>query len=132
MARQQREYCRVYFYFIIKRKRGVGVIGRNWRQTTFILPLVEPSVKFCWTAYLVYRAELRGFDISILEQILRYSEEKYFDTATRRMVAVGKHRCDLVMIPYDITDDLTVTPITVHATTRQQVAYRIKSGRFKN
>ena len=88
-------------------------------------------MKVFWTKYLIYRAELRGFDISILEHILRYSEEKYFDTATRRMVAVGKHRGNLVMIPYDITDDLTVTPVTVHATTRQQVAYRIKSGRFQ-
>jgi hypothetical protein len=88
-------------------------------------------VEIFWTKYLVYRAELRGFDISILEQILRYSEEKYFDTATRRMVAIGKHRDNLVMIPYDITDDLMVTPVTVHATTKQQVAYRIKSGRFQ-
>lgn len=83
-----------------------------------------------WTKYLIYRAELRGFELPQLEQILRYTEERYFDTVTHRMVAVGKHLDYLVMIPYDIADDQTVTPVTVHATSRQQVAYRLKSGRF--
>lgn len=83
-----------------------------------------------WTKYLVFRAELRSFEVPLLEQFLRYTEERYFDTVTHRMVAVGKHRDYLVMIPYDIADDQTITPVTVHATTRQQVAYRIKSDRF--
>lgn len=83
-----------------------------------------------WTKYLIYRAELRGFEVPQLEQILRYTEERYFDTVTHRMVAVGKHRDYLVMIPYDIADDQTITPVTVHATSRQQVAYRLKSRRF--
>jgi hypothetical protein len=87
-------------------------------------------VNIIWTKYLVFRAELRDFEVPLLEQILRYTEERYFDTVTHRMVAVGKHRDYLVMIPYDIADDQTITPVTVHATTRQQVTYRLKSGRF--
>jgi hypothetical protein len=35
------------------------------------------------------------------------------------------------MIPHEIGEDSTITPITIHATTRQQINYRIKSGRFK-
>ena len=84
-----------------------------------------------WTKYLKYRSELRGFDLLLLEDILRHSDERYFDTATHRAVVVGKHGDTLVMIPYDCAQDDTFTPVTVHATTRQQVAYRLRSGRFK-
>ena len=43
-----------------------------------------------WTAYLRYRADLRGFDLAELERILRFGEERYFDTATGRNVVVGR------------------------------------------
>jgi hypothetical protein len=84
-----------------------------------------------WTKYLLYRTELRGFEVSLLEEIVRYTHERYFDTVTHRRVAVGRHRGTLVMIPYDITDDQTITPVTVHVTSRQQINYRLKSGRFR-
>jgi hypothetical protein len=45
------------------------------------------------------------------------------------MIAIGKHDNRLVMIPYEITAD-AITPITVHATTRQQIKFRLKTGRF--
>ena len=35
-----------------------------------------------WTEYFKYRARLRGFDLAIIEEIVRFSEERYFDTAT--------------------------------------------------
>jgi len=41
-----------------------------------------------WTDYLKYRAELRGFDLLIVERVLRFSEERYFDTVTGRQVVI--------------------------------------------
>jgi len=64
---------------------------------------------------------------------LRFCEERYFDTATHRMVVVGKHDKFLVMIPYDKIEDEggeLITPVTVHATSRQQIKFRLNSGRF--
>jgi hypothetical protein len=37
----------------------------------------------------------------------------------------------LVLIPYEETDT-KITPVTVHATTRQQIKFRINTGRFKH
>lgn len=34
-----------------------------------------------WTDYMKYRAELRGFELSKVENILRHSVERYLDTA---------------------------------------------------
>lgn len=88
---------------------------------------------FIWSDYIRYRVQLRGFDLSKIEEILRFSDERYFDTATQRMVAVGRHDKLLIMIPYDITEKesgATIAPVTVHATTRQQIKFRLSSGRF--
>jgi len=85
-----------------------------------------------WTDYFKYRVNLRGFNLSNIEEILRYGAEKYYDTATDRLVVVGKDGNILVMIPHDIDEKNTITPITVHATSRQQINYRVKSGRFEN
>jgi hypothetical protein len=84
-----------------------------------------------WTDYLKYRAELRGFDLLVVEKVLRFSEERYYDTATGRKVVVGRHGGLLVMIPYEQTGE-EIIPVTIHATTRQQVNFRLKSGRFRN
>lgn len=53
-----------------------------------------------WSDYLQYRAKLRQFELSKIEEILRYSGERYYDTVTGRMIAVGKHNNSLVIIPY--------------------------------
>jgi hypothetical protein len=82
-----------------------------------------------WTDYLQYRAALRGYDLNVWEQIVRYSDDRYFDTETLRTVVVGRHDKDLVLIPYDLSDE-TITPATVHATTLQQVRFRLQTGRF--
>lgn len=84
-----------------------------------------------WTEYLKYRAELRGFDLTQLEQIVRYSAERYIDTETGRIIAVGRHDTRLVMIAYD-AEQSNITPVTVHAITRQQIRFRLKTGRFIN
>lgn len=82
-----------------------------------------------WTDYLQYKARLRGFDLLKLEHIVRHSSERYFDVETERAVVVGRHDQELVMIPYDVEGDI-ITPVTVHATTRQQIRFRLQTGRF--
>jgi len=84
-----------------------------------------------WTEYLQYRAELRGFDLARLERIIRHSSERYFDTVTGRKIVVGRHNKQLVMIPYEMDGD-TVIPVTIHAITRQQIRFRLRTGRFTN
>lgn len=85
--------------------------------------------KIVWTDYMKYRAELRGFELPKIENILRYSGEIYFDTATQRLIAVGKHDERLVIIPYE-KHGSEITPVSIHATTRQQINFRLKTGRF--
>ncbi|MEK6407669.1 MAG: hypothetical protein AABN34_11955 [Acidobacteriota bacterium] len=89
------------------------------------MPVIE------WTDYLKYRAALRGFDLAKLEHIIGHSSERYFDTETGRSVVVGRHGHKLVMIPYETKGD-SIVPVTVHATTRQQVQFRVRTGRFMN
>lgn len=86
--------------------------------------------KVLWTEYVRYRVHLRGFEPDAIENIVLFSEERYFDSATQRMVAVGRQGAQLVVIPYEQEGE-TITPITVHATTRQQINFRLKTGRFK-
>ena len=83
-----------------------------------------------WTEYLKHRARLRGFDLARIEEIVRFSDERYFDTATQRRVAIGRHGNKLVMIPHEQEGD-TLTPITIHATTRQQTNLRVRVGRYR-
>jgi len=88
-------------------------------------------MKIIWSEYIRHRAESRKFDLGKIEEILRYSAERYFDTVTNRLIAVGRHDERLIMIPYEVHGD-TIRPITVHAVTRQQINFRIKTGRFSN
>lgn len=82
-----------------------------------------------WTEYMQYRAGSRRFELTKVEGIIRYSRERYFDTVTRRMIVVGKHDDRLVMIPYERKGN-EIIPVTIHATTRQQINFRLKTGRF--
>ena len=78
-----------------------------------------------------YRAGLRRFDLAKIEHVVRHSDERYFDTATGRLVAVGRIDDTLAMIPYEADQD-SITPITIHATTRHQIKLRLRTGRFIN
>lgn len=89
------------------------------------------ETEIVWTEYVKYRLDLRGYDPAMVEQILRYSLERYVDTVTGRSIVIGRHKNLLVMIPYDLRQQ-TTTPVTIHATNRQQINSRIKSGRFSN
>ena len=86
-------------------------------------------MEVAWTEYLRYRATLRGFDLSEIEQIVKSSKERYVDVATNRSVVVGRCGKTLVLIPYEVSEGV-LTPITIHATTRQQIEFRVKTGRF--
>ena len=55
-------------------------------------------MEFLWTDYMKYRAALRGFDLAKIEDIVRHSTERYFDTETERWVVIGYHDTKLVMI----------------------------------
>jgi hypothetical protein len=83
-----------------------------------------------FTDYLRYRAETRGFDLSILSRIMRHSSERYRDTETRRHIVVGKHGDRLVLIAYE-QGERGMTPVTVHATSRQQIHFRLQTGRLE-
>lgn len=85
--------------------------------------------KIRWSGYLKYRTKLRGFEPSKIENILLYSGERYFDTVTRRLIVVGKHDDMLVIIPHEKHGN-EIIPVTIHATTRQQIKFRLKTGRF--
>ncbi len=82
-----------------------------------------------WTEYLRYRSRLRGYELSKIEHILKHSTERYNDSETFRSIVVGRHDQQLVMIAYGVEGDV-MTPVTIHATTRQQIRFRIKTGRF--
>lgn len=84
-----------------------------------------------WSEYMKYRLNLRRYDLESVEQILRFSSERYVDTVTGRLIAIGRHEKLLVMVPYELRGH-TLTPVTIHATSREQINSRIKSGRFKN
>ncbi|RLT45211.1 MAG: hypothetical protein DWI57_01275 [Chloroflexi bacterium] len=86
-------------------------------------------IRIEWTDYLQHRATTRGYSLTMLEEVLRYSEERYRDSETGRLVVIGRHGNQLVMIPYEIEVNV-MTPVTVHSTSRQQIRFRLQSGRL--
>jgi len=82
-----------------------------------------------WIDYMEYKARARGFDLAILEHILRYAVERYYDTKTQRLVVIGRHRRALVLVAYE-EDNETMTPVTVHEISRHQIRLRLKTGRL--
>lgn len=83
-----------------------------------------------WTAYLKHRARLRDFDLAEIERIVRFSEERYFDVITQRTVVIGRDRKQLLLVAYEQKQE-TMIPIIVHVTTRQQVMFRLRRGRYQ-
>lgn len=93
--------------------------------------MAESHIEIVWTDYMKYRARSRGFDLAQIEQIVRYSSERYLDTVTGRLITVGRIDDLLVMLPCDV-EQSSITPVTIHATTRQQINFRFRTGRFIN
>jgi hypothetical protein len=83
-----------------------------------------------WSEYMLYRMKERGYEASKVEDIIRHSAERYTDTETGRTVIVGRHDELLVVIAIEAVGS-TIIPVTVHATTRQQISFRLQSGRFQ-
>ena len=82
------------------------------------------------SGYFENKAKERGFDMEQLKGIIKTSTERYYDHDSGRMIRVGHHFNELVMIPYDQEgDDLTI--ITAHQTTRQQINARLNEGRLE-
>ena len=84
---------------------------------------------YVWSAYFRHRAQSRGFDLEVVESIVSLSPERYFDTASHRTVAVGRHRDRLLVVPFETEGD-RIIPVTVHATSRQQINFRLRTGRY--
>ena len=53
-------------------------------------------MRITWTDYLRYKASLRGFDLPTVENIVRYSSERYFDAVTGRRIAIGSCNSKLI------------------------------------
>ena len=62
-----------------------------------------------------YRIRYRNFDIENIEEIVRYSNERYFDTITLKKIVIGKYNNKLILIPYEENEN-EVIPVTVHLT----------------
>jgi hypothetical protein len=45
-------------------------------------------------------------------------------------VAIGRHSSLLVLVAAEQEGE-ALTPITLHATTRQQITFRLRTGRFR-
>ena len=90
-----------------------------------------PGWNIVHSDYLKYRCKTRGFNLSIIDDIIKHSEERFFDTESGRNMMVGRHKKTLVIIPYD-ENESTICPITVHAISRQQIKFRLTTGRFVN
>lgn len=58
-------------------------------------------MQIIWTEYFKYRVELRGFDLERIEEVLRHGTERYYDTATGRLVVVGNDTNILIIVPYE-------------------------------
>ncbi|MCA9441138.1 MAG: hypothetical protein KC964_10055 [Candidatus Omnitrophica bacterium] len=82
-----------------------------------------------WTDYFLHRAKVRHLDLATIERIVRYSNERYWDQVSGRIVVVGRAGKQLLTIPYEEKEQ-TFTPITAHVTTRAQVSSRIRDGRY--
>ncbi len=82
-----------------------------------------------WTDYMLYRASLRGFHLVQIEEIVRYSSERYLDNATGSLIAVSRDAGKLLLVAYEAESGI-LRPITAHATTRSQIQARIGSGRY--
>ena len=81
------------------------------------------------TGYFRDRCRARQYTSERILEILRTSTERYYDHESGRMVKIGIHVKDLVIVVYD-QDNNVVTPVTVYETSRQQIRSLINEGRL--
>ena len=90
--------------------------------------MASREVQVRWMSYAAMRAERRGFPQAAVEQILLHTTERYTETATGRRVAIGHIARALVLVVYETEDPDTLVPVTMHTTTRRQIASRVQRG----
>jgi len=89
------------------------------------------EIPIIWTDYFLYRASERELDLVQMEKILRYSGERYLDTGTGSHIAIGSDKNHLHLVAYDLTE-VGYEVITAHTTNRQQITFRLNSGRYSH
>ena len=82
-----------------------------------------------WTDYMRFRVQSRGFSLEAIEQTVRYSNERYIDDTTGRLIAIGKDFESLFLVAYEVNENI-ITPVTVHRSTRKQIVERLKAQRY--
>jgi hypothetical protein len=99
----------------------------NHLNRCFSHPAVDKATRHQEKRSLIH--SLPAFSATLAMPQSAAVSERYYDVETDRAIAVGKHREQLVLIPYEQSEN-TITPITIHTTTRQQIRFRLKTGRF--
>ncbi|MBE9471105.1 MAG: hypothetical protein IMY75_03215 [Chloroflexi bacterium] len=86
-----------------------------------------------YSDYLKFRLTVRGIPGNMPERIYRESQERYYDKATGRHIAVLSvayhRRRKRMMIAYDEFSD-HVEIVTIHPIEKQQIQNRVLSGRW--
>ena len=90
--------------------------------------MARSDLQVRWMGYAVMRAARRGFPQAAVEQILLHSTERYAEPATGRRVAIGRIARALVLVVYETDGPDTLVPVTMHTTTRRQIASRVQRG----
>jgi hypothetical protein len=66
----------------------LDIMWHNYKEQVTAITNDEPMPEIAWTSYLRHRAALRGFDLGLIENILRFSSERYYDVETDRASTV--------------------------------------------
>lgn len=88
-----------------------------------------------YTKHLEFRLQIRGIPRDLPRKIMEVSNEHYFDTATKHLVAVMP--CVIadtvkeMAVTYDTVSADTVEIITIHPLKSEQKTNRIRSGRWR-
>ena len=87
-----------------------------------------------YSDHLQFRMRLREIDEALPENIYRFAEEYYYDTATNLFIAVkkaryqGKNR-DIAVTYQESTNEILL--ITIHPLKQRQKENRIQTNRWK-
>lgn len=87
-----------------------------------------------YTPHLLFRLKLREISYDLPEQVFTNSREKYFDTETEHVLAVGsllyKGPMREFVVVYEEEKE-HIRLITIHPLKPYQKSHRLRSGRWK-
>lgn len=90
--------------------------------------------KIYYTEHLRLRLKVRDIPEELPQEILNEADEKYWDTATSKWIALKKMKYKNkereFIVVYEEIDDI-INLITVHPIKAYQKYHRIKTGRWK-